>query len=283
MGLKSTRIILSILIAVAIAVSSAFGILCLVSQLTISEQDFYIKAFVTDDLVEKCDEQLTRKYTALSVKSNIPLDIFESVKMQYPTRDSLIQAMTYVFDENDSTLNTDVRTAYFENIISQYLEANKISLKESVVKAVAEEATQIYSDTVGVHNMDYLKYQVKGYQQEYTKKLSIFVLMIAVSVFSLLTIYKKKENALAYIADGALAGGFAVAVSSLAFGKEYYASPYFYGNVFSSVAKKVVAYNALGGVALFIIGVVLFGLYLYYVKRRKNREDTRFSKIITKL
>lgn len=288
MGLKSTRIILSILLAIVIAVSTAVGAIIAVSQLTVGNRDFYIENIVSNQLVDECNQQLSKKYTALAEKSNIPLDIFESVKMQYSTKASLSQAMSYVFDENDSTLNTDVRTAYFEDIINQYLEANKISLKDSSVKAVAEEATKIYSDVVGIHNMDYLQNQVKIYQNENTKLLSLFVLLTAISVFALFMLYKKREKALAYVADGVLAGGIAVILSSilrLAFGvgTRFSVLPYFYDEVFAGLAKKVLAFSLLGGVILLIIGAVLFGLHIYYARRRKNREDTRFAKVITKL
>lgn len=288
MGLKSTRIILSILLAIVIAVSTAVGALIAVSQLTVGNKDFYIENIVSNQLVDECNQQLSKKYTALAEKSNIPLDIFESVKMQYSTKASLSQAMSYVFDENDSTLNTEVRTAYFEDIINQYLEANKISLKDSSVKAVAEEATKIYSDVVGIHNMDYLQNQVKIYQNENTKLLSLFVLLTAISVFALFMLYKKREKALAYVADGVLAGGLAVILSSIlrlaiGVGTRFSVLPYFYDGVFAGLAKKVLAFSLLGGVILLIIGAVLFGLHIYYARRRKNREDTRFAKVITKL
>lgn len=288
MGLKSTRKILSVVFAVIISFSLAACVSCVVETFTVSSSGFYEKHFSSQALADECDKQLTKKYTALSKKSNIPLEVFESVKKQYSTALSLKQAASYLFDENDATLNNDARVKYFYSICTEYLDANELSYSKDEVYNVCVEASQIYSDTVGIHNLEYLKNDVDARNRNNTKKMSVFVLSVALSVIFTLFMYKKRLQGMIYVCAGVMGGGIGVVVSSLLrlifkVGTVYDIQPECYSVVFNHMSKSYLLFEALGGVALILVGIVIIFVVQRFISRDEFRKNTRFFKVVEKL
>lgn len=288
MGLKSTRKILSIVFAVIISFSLAACVSCVVETFTVSSRGFYEKHFSTQALADECDKQLTKKYTVLSKKSNIPLEVFESVKKQYSTALSLKQAASYLFDENDSTLNSDARLKYFYSICTEYLDANELNYSKEDVYNTCVEASQIYSDTVGIHNLDYIKNDVDARNRDNTRKVSAFILSVALCVVFTLFMYKKRLQGMIYICSGIMGGGISVVVSSLLklifkVGTAYDVQPECYSAVFSHMAKSYLLYEAIGGLALLLVGIVILFVVQRLISRDEFRKNTRFYKVVEKL
>ena len=83
MMLASSRKILSYLLSAITAVVLVVAVISGINHLTIGNKNFYIKSFSTQALADECDKQLTEKYKTLSTKSNLPFDIFDSVKVKF--------------------------------------------------------------------------------------------------------------------------------------------------------------------------------------------------------
>lgn len=286
--LAKSRKILSYFLAVIIAVSVTASIVSAVDCLTVGNRAFYVKAFSTQKLADECDRQLTEKYKALSAKSNLPLDIFDSVKVKFNTRESLVQASGYVFDENDEALKNGSRYSYFEKTINEYIDANNIKMSKQSIDLIASEAQQIYSDTVGIHNLKFLQKSVAERNSASLRRLSACLVVVALSAFLLVYIYEKNIKSASYFAIGFMAGSVAVVALSLIMllakvGTQVVATPDVWATVLSDMAIKVIVFRLVGGIASLALSTVLFVFAQKQISREQMRKDTRYSKIFSKL
>lgn len=286
--LAKSRKILSYFLAVIIAVSVTASIVSAVDCLTVGNRAFYVKAFSTQKLADECDRQLTEKYKALSAKSNLPLDIFDSVKVKFNTRESLVQAGGYVFDENDEALKNGSRYSYFEKTINEYIDANNIKMSKQSIDLVASEAQQIYSDTVGIHNLKFLQKTVAERNSASLRRLSACLVVVALSAFLLVYIYEKNIKSASYFAIGFMAGSVAVVALSLIMllakvGTQVVATPDVWATVLSDMAIKVLVFRLVGGIASLTLSTALFVFAQKRISREQMRKDTRYSKIFSKL
>lgn len=286
--LAKSRKILSYFLAVIIAVSVTASIVSAVDCLTVGNRAFYVKAFSTQKLADECDRQLTEKYKVLSAKSNLPLDIFDSVKVKFNTRESLVQASGYVFDENDEALKNGSRYSYFEKTINEYIDANNIKMSKQSIDLVASEAQQIYSDTVGIHNLKFLQKSVAERNSASLRRLSACLVVVALSAFLLVYIYEKNIKSASYFAIGFMAGSVAVAALSLIMllakvGTQVVATPDVWATVLLDMAIKVLVFRLVGGIASLALSTALFVFAQKQISREQMRKDTRYSKIFSKL
>ncbi|WP_448901332.1 hypothetical protein [Eubacterium sp.] len=286
--LAKSRKILSYFLAVIIAVSVTASIVSAVDCLTVGNRAFYVKAFSTQKLADECDRQLTEKYKALSAKSNLPLDIFDSVKAKFNTRESLVQASGYVFDENDEALKNGSRYSYFEKTINEYIDANNIKMSKQSIDLVASEAQQIYSDTVGIHNLKFLQKTVAERNSASLRRLSACLVVVALSAFLLVYIYEKNIKSASYFAIGFMAGSVAVVALSLIMllakvGTQVVATPDVWATVLSDMAIKVLVFRLVGGIASLALSTAFFVFAQKQISREQMRKDTRYSKIFSKL
>lgn len=286
--LAKSRKILSYFLAVIIAVSVTASIVSAVDCLTVGNRAFYVKAFSTQKLADECDRQLTEKYKALSAKSNLPLDIFDSVKVKFNTRESLVQASGYLFDENDEALKNGSRYSYFEKTINEYIDANNIKMSKQSIDLVASEAQQIYSDTVGIHNLKFLQKSVAERNSASLRRLSACLVVVALSAFLLVYIYEKNIKFASYFAIGFMAGSVAVVALSLIMllakvGTQVVATPDVWATVLSDMAIKVLVFRLVGGIASLVLSTALFVFAQKRISREQMRKDTRYSKIFSKL
>lgn len=286
--LAKSRKILSYFLAVIIAVSVTASIVSAVDCLTVGNRAFYVKAFSTQKLADECDRQLTEKYKALSAKSNLPLDIFDSVKVKFNTRESLVQASGYVFDENDEALKNGSRYSYFEKTINEYIDANNIKMSKQSIDLVASEAQQIYSDTVGIHNLKFLQKTVAERNSASLRRLSACLVVVALSAFLLVYIYEKNIKSASYFAIGFMAGSVAVVALSLIMllakvGTQVVATPDVWATVLSDMAIKVLVFRLVGGIVSLALSTALFVFAQKQISREQMRKNTRYSKIFSKL
>lgn len=288
MGLKSTRRILSIVFSVILAFSLFVSVSCIMSNLTVSNRDFYEKQFANESITSECNRQLDNKLKTLAKKSNIPFEVFESVKKQYNTSQSLEQAASYLFDENDSTLNNEVRLKYFYDICTEYLDANGYEYSTDAVYNACVEAAQIYSDTVGIHNLEYLNNDISARRTSNTKKISIFLLASAICIVLTLYMYKKKTEGMIYVSSGIIGGGIAGVISFLLqlvfkVGTSYDFEPFVYSNAFGTMYKTYLVDGALACAVLTLIGIAVLVVTVKIINRDEFRKNTRFFKVVDKL
>lgn len=288
MGLKSTRRILSIVFSVILAFSLFVSASCIVSNLTVSNRSFYEKQFSNDSIVNECNRQLDEKLKTLAVKSNIPFEVFESVKKQYDTSQSLEQATSYLFDENDSTLNNEVRLKYFYSICTEYLDSNGYEYSTDAVYNACAEAAQIYSDTVGIHNLEYLNNDISARRTSNTKKISIFLLVSAICIVLTLYMYRKKTEGMIYVSSGIIGGGIAGVISFLLqlvfrVGASYDFEPLVYSQTFAKMYKLYLVYGVSASALLTLIGIAVLVVTVKIINRDEFRKNTRFFKVVDKL
>ncbi|WP_308619141.1 hypothetical protein [uncultured Eubacterium sp.] len=282
------RRILSYFLAIIVAVSVSISLVSGIDFLTVGNKQFYVKTFATQKLADECNSQLTEKYKALSAKSNLPLDIFDSVKVKFDTKESLVQAVNYVFDENDETLKNGSRYSYFESTINEYINANDIKMSKQNIELVSLEAEQIYSDTVGIHNLRFLQKTVAEHNSNSLHWLSACLVIIAFSAFLLAYIYKKNIKSALYFASGFMAGSIGVIVSSLVMWlakikTQFDVSPDIWAKTFSDMAVKILVFRLVAGAVLLAFSIALFIFAQKRVDREQMRKDTRYSKIFSRL
>lgn len=291
MGLKSSRKLLSVLLTAVITFCICAISFNVVEIITQDNNNFYIKALSDDNIVTECEKQLDIKYEALSVKTNIPFDIFSSVKNRYITKESLQQAASYLFDENDSKLRNDVREQYFVDVCEEYFHANNIDYDEDAVRLACKEASDIYSDTVGIHNLDYLKDSIVLKKTMATRKISFYVVYAVCSIICLCMLYrKKKEDRMLNISYSFFSSAIACFLSSLLimiFKNQrthmFDVEPEIYAKTFLSMSASYANYLMLAAFVILLLAVALFIIYVKLSQREQFRKNTRFEKIIHKL
>lgn len=288
MGLKSTRKILSVLFAIVIALSVVFGSFAGVFSSTYGSRSFVIKHFVTNEIVAECDKQLDIKYEALEKKCGIPARVFEMVKTRENTADTLKKALSNVFNENDSTLNSSSRVDYFYDICVEYLDGNKLKYDEQNVRNVAKEAALIYSDSVGIHNFDEIKQYISDVDSKCARVESTSALVLVVAAVMILVMYKKKPQAYGFFGSGVLSGGVAILIGGIvAFSMRSKLVSTVYPTVYQtgidSMAKSMTIWIVLIGALSIVIGLAIVLTCAYLINLEETRKNTRFSKIVAKL
>lgn len=288
MNLKSTRRILSIAIAFVVASCLVLISICGVISQTVGSRDFYINHLVNSEVVSECNAQLDAKYNALSKKSNIPADVFNSITTAFPTEENLHRATEYLFDENDQTFNTQSIVDFFYNSCCEYLDANEVEYDEGSIMNVANEAARIYSDTVGIHGLDGVSRYVTDYRHSYISLMSVSVIVLFVFTILILSIYKEKYKALYYVAGGFIGAGIAdLLISLLCTVSKVIDKHIVYPNVITDALHKMTSlyelYLAVAGMAVLVLGVALFGIAVKQYNTKKSHKDTRFFKVVTKL
>lgn len=288
MNLKSTRKLLSCIIAGIIAVCLSVASISLIASATVTNKSFYIKNIASSSLSTAVNNQLSKKYEVLSKKSGIPADVFNSVTTAFDTTESVRQATSYLFDENDETLYSDNKVDFFYDSCVEYLDANKCTYNEQSLRNVAKEATKIYSDTVGLHNMGGIDSFVINEKTVVIRVFSVCTVFAIVFAVLLMMIYREKEKAMLYIGSGIIGAGVADVISvALLFitniSSKYNLSPEVYNAVFKGMTNKCLLYGVGAGVVLLALGCLVFSMGVTRINRNKKRTDTRFFKIVDKL
>lgn len=287
MMLAFSRKILSYLLSAIIAVVLVVAVISGINHLTIGNKNFYIKSFSTQALADECDKQLTEKYKTLSTKSNLPFDIFDSVKVKFDTKESFNQAAESLFDENDATLKNGSRYNYFKSTIGEYIEANDIKISDKTIDIVASEAQQIYSDTVGIHNLEFLQNDMQKQGTRSIHSFSICIVILAFAAFLFAYIYDKKVQFVLYFSSGIMAGGVATVLSSLVMRLTHVGtvtvSPAVWSSAFGNMANNILLFRIIAGIVVWLIGTALFVFAQHRINREQMRKNTRYSKIFAKL
>lgn len=285
MGLKKTRIILSVILSVIIAASTVVTLTALVLNSTFATQSYLSKYLITDELVSTCEQQLDAKYAALEEKSGIPARVFLMIKNDVNTGDSLRLAVANLFSDESSDLYSQDRADYFYRLCVEYLEGNKIEYKEAAIRNVSQEATKIYSDSVGIHNADSITKYLSSYKLTCAKITSAGLLVLILCVALLTLLYTKREDALLHIGISVSSGGLGVALGALIclilkVGSKFDFSPMVYQQSFYNMTKHFFLLLVLAGIACLILA---YSGVLYIVKsvnNEKHRKNSRFSKVI---
>ena len=164
------------------------------------------------------------------------------------------------------------------------MNANGITYTEADIEKTAQAASDIYSDTVGIHNLEFLKNTINRIRENSAKAMSFFIVFAAMGIGCVCLMYKKKEQRLLYSSYGIIAGGVATVFTSLIalVFREHKTFGVYY-EVFYDMQKTQLLFLLLGGAVLFAIGGVIFAVSIKTAKTEERRKNTRFSKIVDKL
>lgn len=258
MGTKATRKILSIIIAVVIAIATVCASASCVVGITFASRGFLQEHIVTDAVVAECTNQLKAKYAVLEEESGIPARVFETAIENYDVRENLTLAVSYVFGDESAELYSRERVNYFYGLCEEYALGNSIAFEKNDLLATAEKATEIYSQAVGIHNADSMVEYISVFRQSCNKATSTSLVAIIICTVLLIIMYKKRENAVSLLVGGISGGGvaliFGAIISLIArVGSDFAVSPAVYQQAFAGMVRLYLLY-------LIIVGFVLVAL-----------------------
>lgn len=288
MNLKSTRQILSVLMTFVIAASLVLIAISSIVGQTVCSKSFYVKHMASNQLVQACNAQLEIKFDALSKKSNIPSDVFNSVMTAYKTDENIKNAVSYLFDENDSTMFNQNMVNFFYDSCVEYLEANEIEYSKTDITNAATEAAQIYSDTVGIHNINGISTYIQNARNNYLRMLSVCMLIVFIFVILMLFLYRESYKALYFVASAFLSAGVADILISILLllskiKTDYMLSPIEINEAFSSMTRACERLGLVAGLITVLVGLMLLVMAKKQESIKQQHKDTRFFKIVTKL
>lgn len=270
MNMKTSRKVISIMIAVVIA----FATVCMVSSATLgfslASKSFFSAHLINDQIVEECNNQLSLQYDALEAESGIPARVFEMVTQDYSTEENIKLAASYIFSEETSELYSPERVSYFYNLCVEYLEGNSIEYNKADIEMTADKAAKIYSNAVGIHNTEAISQYLVLFERNCTKASSISIVAIIICVGLLVLLYRKKNDAFSYFATGITGGGIATILGALLaliaqVGTRININPAVYQASITSMIRIYFGYLILAGVLFTIIGgVINFLIYKNY-------------------
>lgn len=277
MGLKKTRVLLSSVLMVIISFSFAVMAVSLTASATIASRNFMFSHIVTDELVEECNNQLNRKFDALSAECGIPAHVFKMIETDFSTEEMLALEMNSLYDSESIDMHNDERAEYFKNMCIEYLEGNDIEYKNAYVERAAEKAAKIYGDTVGIHNAEPIKNRLSAIDSACAKYGSAALVVAIACVIAIVTMFNKKSKGFEYIIFGILGGGAATAIGALLMlifktGTKIYLSPIVYKQVFIDIIQLYQCILAATGLAIIAIGAFLVFLYYKKINRKLIRR-----------
>ena len=214
MGLSARRKILSVIFTVVIAVSTMMIIFSMVISSTFMSISYIEKHFLTADIENVCDAQLTAEYEALEAESGIPSRVFLMVKDDYKIHDSLVRALQNVFGEEDESLYNESVVEYFEKLCTEFLKGSDLAYEKTEVRNVAEKATQIYCDVLGFHNTSHIAEKVLNTRKVCRALTLIFAVLLAAGAAMLAFLYTETVKAYSYVLVGIAAGGLGAMLCS---------------------------------------------------------------------
>ncbi|MGN0529281.1 MAG: hypothetical protein ACI4IE_09120 [Eubacterium sp.] len=213
MELRQTRRIISSLLSFVIAMCVAVSVFSVCAAATVTNKNYAVKHFVTDELVAECDRQLSKKFASLANESQIPARVFETVKDNVSTRTSLQQGVLIYYSDEEIQNDTISRADYFYKLCVEYLEGNHIKYDKKSIERTAQKAADIYRETVNMKCSDELHQLIDSAGSTAAKVSSASLAFIVISMIMMSLIYNDMMKAYTYMA-GAFSAGSA---SSLLF------------------------------------------------------------------
>lgn len=273
--IKTSRKILSIILTVLFGASVLAALFSFVFNSTLSSKNFLEKHLITDSLVTECEKQLDESFAVLSAESGIPVTVFTTAYKEFPTKDSMIQAAQYIFNEQDSTLYSQTKIDYFDKLCKEYLDGNNIKYKKSDISNVAQKAAEIYSNCVGIHNVDYVSAQLPILSKSCGKAATLSVIMCAVIGLFMIIMYSDKNRAFAYLASGSAGAGTAGIFSSVLLiltklGSHFNCTPAIYQQSVYSIIRLSFLILLVSSVVVAIFSYII----LFAIKKKQDKNST---------
>lgn len=286
--MKRTRRIISTMLAIVIAFSVFTMALSAVFSLTLIDQDYLTKHFITDSVVSECEKQLDLEFSALEKKSSIPAKVFMTVLADMPVRQTMTASIDNFYNGHDATAYSVDRADYFYKICTEYLNANNIAFEEQNVRNAADEAAHIYSNCVGFHNIGYLRLYIEETSATIVSVTSVALVLAVAGVILINILYGDRAQGFKYLTSGVLgAGAGGVLVSIIAFatgvGTNIDMSPYIYQQGMAHCVDMFYLFFGLISFAITCVGVGGLLISFRFIKIDKMRKESRFLKRVDKI
>lgn len=276
MGISTTRKILSIIISVLMAVAITITGVLLVLNLTLSNRAFLEENVVTNKLTAQCEEQLDAKYAVLEAETGIPIRVFQAIKVEYPIDTTLKMAFQNAFGAEDSTFYSSNLVNYFYQLCEDYLGETDTSFTEEEVTRAADKAAMIFSETVGLHEVDFVNNKLIALRHSISSVLAITIVGLVLCVVLMLLLYTDKSKAATYLLYGAAGGALGLLTGSIgclmirAYTK-LELLPFIYAEVVGEMVKKYFLLAAIAGAVLLIVFYAALFLMNRGTSKRKKR------------
>ena len=286
--MKRTRNIISTLLAIVIAFSVFTVTLTTVFSLTLIDQDYLTKHFITDEVVAECENQLNLKFSALEKKSSIPDKVFKTVLTDMPVKKMMTASIDNFYNGHDSTAYSVDRADYFYRICTDYLNANNIAFDEQSIRSIADEAAHIYSDCVGFHNIGYLRLYIEEASTTIISVTSVALALAVASVILINILYGDRAQGFKYLTSGVLgagAGGVLVCIIAFAtgIGTNIDISPAIYQQGMVHCVQMFYLFFGITSLVVLCVGIGGLMISFRFIKIDKMRKESRFLKRVDKI
>lgn len=276
MGMSETRKVLSIILSVLMAAAVAMTGALLVMNLTLSNRAYLEDNISTEALAEECETQLDAKYAVLEAETGIPERVFAAVKTDYPVGETLTNAFRNAFGAEDSSYYNSNMVDYFYELCTDYLEQAGEEFTEDEVRIAADKAAVIFSETVGLHEVDNVNTKLLALRHTVSSMLGVAVVALVLIVVLMLMLYTDKNKAASYLCYGAAGGSLAMLTGSAGcliakLPDKLQLFPAIYATVAGEMVKKYFLLTAVAGAAL----LVLFYAVLFFLNHESSRTKKR--------
>lgn len=276
MGIGETRKVLSIMLSVLLAVIMALTGALLVMNLTLSNRAFLEQNVVTATLTDECEKQLDAKFAVLEEETGIPIRVFQAITVEYPVETTLKMAFQNAFGAEDSTFYNHTLIDYFYHLCEEYLEESKASFTEEEVQLAANKAAVIFSETVGLHEVDFVNTKLLALRHTVSSLLAVAVVGLVLCVILMLMLYTDRSKAAGYLLYGAAGGALGMLLGSLGClvtkaHTNLLLLPSIYASVVGEMVKKYFLLTAAAGAVLLVIFYAALFLTNKQGSKRKKR------------
>ena len=277
MDLSVTRRILAVIITAITALAVCLLSVSLLFSSTLGSPDFLEKKIVTSELVSVCNAQLDRKFAVLAEESGVPVRVFQAAETNYSTETALLSAFRNLFGDESPELYNKILIDYFDNLITEYLDAAETDYQSEDIRLTAERAAKLFSDTVGLHGADAANARMTAAKKTAKRITTLSAILLVVLIALLwLFLYRSSQKALVYLLAGISAGGLGTLLGALLcmvtrVHEQLVVIPEIYDELFAGAIGTFFVYLALISAA---IAVVFYAL-MYIAYKQSNKKSER--------
>jgi len=276
MGIGETRKILSIILAVLTAVTVALTAMLALMNTTLANRTFLQKNIVNEALVQACNEQLDAKFAVLEAETGIPVRVFQAIKEDNPVDVTLNMAFQNAFGAEDSSFYNDNMVSYFYQLCEGYLKESNTLYTEEEVAVAADKAAAIFSETVGLHEVDYVNTKLITMRRSVSVCLAAGAIGLVLCAVLTLMLYTDKNKAMTYLCYGTAGGALGMLLGSIGcliakVPSGLNLAPSIYADAAGKLIQKYFLYTAGTGLLLLVIAYAA----LFFFNRQKNARPKR--------
>jgi len=277
MNLRKTRSLLSIIITFILSLSITCASVAFLINGTLASYGFMADYFISEELAAECEKQLDLQFDALSVKSGIPVRVFETAKNDSSVRSVLNLSLQYTYGHTGVSINREEKTEYFYKLCTEYLDGNNISYNSDDVMNAAREAADIFIGCCTLQNTGFIKELVDNVSTNSPKIVLAVLFTALVCGFLMFILYSGKHHVFEYFASSITGAGMSlvfISVSAIVsrIGNNIVAViPQVYNNALNSSVRIMFLLMLVLGAAELILGLTC-SVILKNNEKKKRRH-----------